>query len=142
MTQKEQSIRAAKRERQKATRALGPPEKLFGLELFRLRDSQKLTIRQAAKKAGIHFSTLNNVEKGSRLPSVELTLKLAELYQGKKGVEPGIELARHLLALLRQSQNAVLAQQHQETLHEWAEGRRAAAFAEQHRQEVLPLGTR
>ncbi|MFN8489195.1 MAG: helix-turn-helix transcriptional regulator [Caldilineaceae bacterium] len=52
----------------------------FGQKLHYLRKQRGLTLRQLAELLGVHFTHLNNLEHGSKRPSTDLVLKVAQLF--------------------------------------------------------------
>lgn len=54
-------------------------EKDFGMLLRALRESQKMSQKELAEKAGIAPSYLNKIEKGLRMPSDEILFRLADV---------------------------------------------------------------
>lgn len=49
----------------------------FGTNLRRLRSRAGLTVRELARRAGLHGSFIWRIEKGERVPSVDVAHKLA-----------------------------------------------------------------
>ncbi len=52
----------------------------FGQKLRYLRNQRELTLRQLAEMLGVHYTHLNNIEHGSKGPSTDLVLKVAQLF--------------------------------------------------------------
>lgn len=100
----------AQRIRQKAATAPGTAERLFGLKLCELREQKGLSLTAAAERMGIHKAHLCNIEQGSRLPGVRVTLVIADFYHAPP---------RTLLSLLLKSQTARLAKEYAAELADW-----------------------
>ena len=99
-----------RRIRQKAATMPGTAERLFGLALCELREKKGLSLTAAAERMGIHKAHLCNIEQGSRLPGVRVTLLMADFYHAP---------ARKLLSLLLKSQTARLAKEYAAELAAW-----------------------
>ena len=52
----------------------------FGKKLRQLRKQRDLTLRQLAEILGVHFTHLNNIEHGTKRPSTDLVLKVAQVF--------------------------------------------------------------
>lgn len=57
---------------------VGPPEKMLGAVVIRLREKHQLTLREMSKQLGISPSFLNLIENGERCPKKEFAFKLAK----------------------------------------------------------------
>ncbi|WP_051533567.1 helix-turn-helix domain-containing protein [Anaerovibrio sp. RM50] len=76
----------------------------FGEKLKRLRvDSKRISLGDAAKELGIPKSTLNNYERNSSKPPLEMLCKLAEFYNttvdNLVGYEPDPEVVELIAAV-------------------------------------------
>ena len=54
--------------------------RLMGAKLRKARKRLRMTIEQAAERVDMSVSMIGNVERGSRVPSVETIVRLCKLY--------------------------------------------------------------
>ena len=57
-----------------------PHMEKFGQKLRFLRKQRGLTLRELGEMLGAHYTHLNNIEHGSKRPSTDLVLKVAQLF--------------------------------------------------------------
>ncbi len=54
--------------------------KNFGKKLRILRTQRNLTVRQLADMLDVHYTYINKIELGQKIPSTGLVLKIAQLF--------------------------------------------------------------
>lgn len=68
-----------------------------GLRLQELRDKHNFSQLDVARKLGIHKNTISGYETGARMPSVDVLIKLAKLYDTSVDFILGLTYQRTLI---------------------------------------------